>query len=412
MATPYDVIVIGARCAGSPTAMLLAQKGYRVLVVDRATFPSDTMSTHFIHPPGVASLERWGLLDAVRATGCPPVTSYSFDFGPFTISGSPHPFDGMAQAYGPRRTVLDKILVDAAADAGAEVREPFIVQDLVTDDDGRVTGIRGRDAGGASVTEQATVVVGADGRYSFVAKAVEPEQYNERPSLEGNYYTYWSNLPVDGFEAFVRPLHGWATVPTNDDQTLVVAGVAHALLRRLPPQRRVHLSLVVRLRARIRRAHPRRDAREARFNGTGDLPNYFRKPYGPGWALVGDAGFHKDPLTAFGITDAFHDVELLVDALDQSFTGERPFDDAMADYQQQRDAAAMPMFELTCQLAAMEPPPPEMQQLLGAVHGNQEAMDDFVSVMAGTLGPPPAFFNPDNVGRIMAQAKPGAHLVR
>jgi flavin-dependent dehydrogenase len=400
------VIVVGARCAGSPTAMLLARKGYRVLVVDRATFPSDTVSTHFIHPPGVASLERWGLLDTVRATGCPPVTTYSFDFGPFKLSGSPRPFDGMAQAYGPRRTVLDKILVDAAADAGAEVREKFNVHELVTDEDGRVTGIRGGDAGGASVTEQAAVVVGADGRYSMVAKTVEPEHYNEKPPLEGAYYTYWSNLPVDAFEAFVRPHHGWAAIPTNDDQTLVVAGVAHARFDDYHHNvESTYLSLfdsAPEFAERIRGA-----TREARFAGTGDLPNYFRKPYGPGWALVGDAGFHKDPLTAFGITDAFHDVELLVDALDQSLKDERPFDDAMLDYQQRRDEAAMPMFELTCQLAAMEPPPPEMQALLGAVHGNQEAMDGFVSVMAGTLEPP-AFFSPENIGRIMEQAQPAA----
>ncbi len=405
MADPYDVIVVGARCAGSPTAMLLARKGYRVLVVDRATFPSDTVSTHFIHPPGVASLERWGLLDRVRATGCPPVTEYSFDFGPFKLSGSPRPFDGMAQGYGPRRTVLDKILVDAAGEAGAEVREQFIVQELVTDD-GRVTGIRGRDAGGASVTEHATVVVGADGRNSMVAKTVEPEQYNEKPPLEGAYYTYWSNLPVDGFEVFVRERCGWAAIPTNDDLTLLVAGVADA---RFDDYRHnvesTYLSLfdgAPEFAERVRGA-----TREARFAGTGDLPNFFRKPYGPGWALVGDAGYHKDPLTAFGITDAFRDVELVVDALDQSFAGERPFDDAMNDYQQRRDEAAMPMFELTCQVATMEPPPPEMQALLAAVHGNQQSMDDFVSVMAGTLEPP-AFFSPDNVGRIMAQAHPEA----
>src|SRR6266702_5427986 len=151
----YDVIVVGARCAGSPTAMLLARKGYRVLLVDRATFPSDTVSTHLIHPPGVAALARWGLLDRVTATGCPPVGTYSFDFGPFTVAGSPRATDGNANAYGPRRTVLDKILVDGAADAGAEVREQFIVQEVIVDDDGRVTGIRGHDAGGTTVTEQA-----------------------------------------------------------------------------------------------------------------------------------------------------------------------------------------------------------------------------------------------------------------
>ena len=118
----YDAIVVGARCAGSPTAMLLASKGYRVLVVDRATFPSDTVSTHLVHPPGVAALRSWGLLDRLEATGCPPIDTYAFDFGPFTISGSPGT-DETPIAYGPRRTVLDKILVDGASDAGAEVRE-------------------------------------------------------------------------------------------------------------------------------------------------------------------------------------------------------------------------------------------------------------------------------------------------
>ena len=146
MKSEYDAIVVGARCAGSPTAMLLARKGYRVLVVDRASFPSDTVSTHMIHAPGVAALRRWGLLDQVVATGCPPVETYSFDFGPFTIAGHPRPVDGIATAYAPRRTVLDKILVDAAAEAGAEVRERFTVEDIVIED-GAVVGSGATAAG-------------------------------------------------------------------------------------------------------------------------------------------------------------------------------------------------------------------------------------------------------------------------
>src|SRR5688500_2570651 len=129
MAQSYDAIVVGARCAGSPTAMLLARKGYRVLLVDRATFPSDTISTHLVHPPGVASLERWGLLGQVLATGCPPIHTYAFDMGPFTISGTPGTEENPV-AYGPRRTVLDKLLVDAASEAGVEVRENFTVEDV------------------------------------------------------------------------------------------------------------------------------------------------------------------------------------------------------------------------------------------------------------------------------------------
>ena len=403
MATPYDVIVVGARCAGSPTAMLLARKGYRVLVVDRATFPSDTVSTHMIHAPGVAALQRWGILDRVVASGCPPVDSYSFDFGPIVFAGSPRPVDGNALGYAPRRTVLDKILVDAATEAGAEVREKFTVQEVVRDDDGRVTGIRGHDANGTTFTEDARVAVGADSRFSMVAKAVEPEQYNERPPLQGGYYTYWSNLPTDSFAIFARPHEGFGLIPTNDGLTLLIVGVQHA---RFTDEFRhdvegTYMKIVEsvpEMGERIRAA-----TREERFTSSGELPNFYRKPYGPGWALVGDAGYHKDPITAFGITDAFHQVELPVDALDQSFSGPRTFDDAMGDYQRQRDEATMPMFDLTCQLAALEPPPPDMQQLLGAVATNEDATNDFASVMAGTL-PPPEFFAPENIGRIMQAA--------
>src|SRR5215467_439859 len=142
MDNSYDVIVVGARCAGSPTAMLLARKGYRVLLVDRATFPSDTLSTHVVQPPAVAALARWGLLDRLIATGCPAIHTYSFDFGPVTITGTPGN-DAAAVAYCPRRTVLDKLLVDAAAEAGAHVLEGFHLDELLMED-GSVVGIKGR----------------------------------------------------------------------------------------------------------------------------------------------------------------------------------------------------------------------------------------------------------------------------
>src|SRR3954469_11913292 len=189
MAQDYDAIVVGARCAGSPTAMLLAEKGYRVLVVDRSTFPSDTLSTHMIHAPGIAALGRWGVLDEVVATGCPRVDQYSFDFGPVTIAGTQQAaVDGGRVSYAPRRTVLDKILVDAADRAGAEVREGFTVEEVLMED-GVVVGIKGHGDGGGSVVERARMVVGADGRGSQVAKAVQPAQYNEKPELQGGAYT-------------------------------------------------------------------------------------------------------------------------------------------------------------------------------------------------------------------------------
>jgi flavin-dependent dehydrogenase len=404
MTSEYDAIVVGARCAGSPTAMLLARKGYRVLVVDRASFPSDTLSTHMIHAPGVAALKRWGLLDAITATGCPPVETYSFDFGPFTIAGTPRPSDGISTAHAPRRTVLDKILVDAAVDAGAEMRERFTVEDVVMED-GTVVGIRGHGEGGESVFERARVVIGADGRNSHVAKAVGPEQYNDKPMLQWSYYTYWSGLPVDGFEIVVRPDRGWAMVPTNDGLTLLVVGWPYAESTAYKADVEANylktLELAPGIADRVRAAK-----REERFSG-GAVPNYFRQPFGPGWALVGDAGYNKDPITAQGISDAFRDAELCSTALDETFNGGRSFTDAMSAYHRTRDNEVLPIYEFTTQLATLEPPPVEMQQLLGAVHGNRDAMDSFVSLTAGTVSPV-EFFNPEHIGRIMGAAAAAA----
>jgi 2-polyprenyl-6-methoxyphenol hydroxylase-like FAD-dependent oxidoreductase len=397
----YDAIVVGARCAGSPTAMLLARKGYKVLVVDRARFPSDTVSTHLLHPPGVEALRRWGLLDRVIATGCPPIDTYAFDFGPFTISGAPGT-DQAPVAYGPRRTVLDKLLVDAASEAGAEVREGFTVEDVVVED-GRVRGVRGHGGDGRTVTERTRVVIGADGRHSRVARAVGPEQYNEKPPLLCGYYTYWSGLPMEGrFETYIRPDRGFAAWPTNDDLTLVIGGWPFAELEAnrndIEGNYLKMLELAPPFADRVRAA-----TREARFVGTA-VPNFFRKPYGPGWALVGDAGYNKDFITAQGMHDAFRDAELCAAALDESLSGAGSFEAAMGHYQRTRDEQVLPMYELTTELATLEPPPPELQQLLGAVHGNQQAMDGFARVIAGVTSPA-EFFSEQNVGRILAMAR-------
>jgi 2-polyprenyl-6-methoxyphenol hydroxylase-like FAD-dependent oxidoreductase len=398
MSKPYDAIIVGARCAGSPTAMLLARMGYRVLVVDRATFPSDTLSTHVVHPRGAALLAGWGLLDSLIATGCPPIHAYAFDFGPFTIAGTP----GTAAspvAYCPRRTVLDKLLVDAAARAGAEVREGFTVDEILIEE-GRVVGIRGHAKDGAVVEERARVVIGADGRGSIVARAVRPDQYHDRPALLASYYSYWSGLPMQGrFEIYIRPHRGFAAVPTHDGLTLVIAGWPHAEFEANKGDIEGHclktFELAPDFAKRIRGAR-----RESRFFGAA-VPNFFRKPFGPDWALVGDAGYNKDPITAQGITDAFCDAQRCAMALDEAFSGARSFESAMADYQRVRDAEDLPMYEFTCQLAALEPPPVELQRLLGAVHGNRRAMDDFVRMNAGTISPA-AFFAPTNVADIMA----------
>jgi 2-polyprenyl-6-methoxyphenol hydroxylase-like FAD-dependent oxidoreductase len=400
MTKSFDAIVVGARCAGSPTAMLLARKGYRVLLVDRVHFPCDTVSTHILHPLGVEALARWGLRDRLVATGCPPIHTYDYDFGAFTISGSP----GTATSpvsYCPRRTILDKLLIDAAAEAGAEVREGFTVYEIMIED-GRVVGIKGRSDRDGACTERARVVIGADGRHSFVADAVRPEPYDEKPPLLAAYYSYWSGLPMNGrFETCIRDRLGFAAVPTHDDLTLIIAGWPYAEFAERKNDIEGNflrgIALSPSFADRLRRAK-----REARFAGAA-VPNYFRKPYGPGWALVGDAGYNKDFITAQGMLDAFRDAELCAAALDQSFSAGRPFDDAMADYQRSRDARVKAMYDFTCQLATLEPPSAELQQLLQAVHGNRKAMDDFVRMNAGTISPA-EFFAPENVTTIMAAA--------
>jgi 2-polyprenyl-6-methoxyphenol hydroxylase-like FAD-dependent oxidoreductase len=400
----YDVIVVGARCAGSPLAMLLARSGHRVMVVDRAKFPSDTVSTHLIHPDGVGALRRWGLLDQVVATGCPLIHTYSFDFGPFTISGSPGT-GAEPHSYAPRRTVLDKLLVDGAAAAGAEVREGFTVEEIVVED-GAVTGIRGHDRGGRTVTEHARVVVGADGRHSLVAQAVHPEQYNEQPQLLCGYYSYWSGIDTGGcFETYVRPNRAFAAWPTNDGLTLVVGGWPFAEFETNKHDIEGNLFAMFELAPEF--AERMRGAqREERIAGTA-VPNYFRKPFGPGWALVGDAGYNKDFITAQGIQDAFRDAELCANALHESLDGGRAFDEAMSAYQSARDGDVLAMYDFTTHLATLEPPPPEMQQVLAAANGNQEAMDGFVRMTAGVTSPA-EFFSEENVGRIFAAAQAGA----
>lgn len=398
----YDAIVVGGRCAGAPTAMLLAQRKHRVLLVDKATFPSDTLSTHVIHPPGVAALERWGVTPALQKSDCPPFREYALDFGPFTVAGPVRPVDGVGYAICPRRTVLDLLLLRAARKAGVEVREGFTVEDVLIEGD-TVVGVRGHLKTGKAAEHRARVVVGADGQHSLIAKAVRAERYRERPTLSVTYYAYWRGLPVDRFEGYIRPRRALAVAPTNDGLTMSVINWPRADFEANQDDVEGHFMRAVAtapaLHARLQHA-----TRASRFLGASDLPNFFRKPYGPGWVLVGDAGYHKDPITAQGISDAFRDAEAMAATLHEVFTARRSFDEALARYQRARDEAAFPMFALTCQLANLaEPVPADLLQLLEAMHGNREAMSDFISMLAGVI-PAAQFFGEKNVARIMAQA--------
>jgi flavin-dependent dehydrogenase len=380
----YDVIVVGARAAGSPTAMLLARQGHRVLLVDRATFPSDTVSTHYIHQPGVARLQRWGLLGRVAASGCPPVRLTTLDVGPFALHAPVAPAGEVADAYAPRRTVLDTILLEAAAEAGAEVRTGFAVDEVLFED-GAVVGVRSGD-----VVERARVVVGADGRNSRVARAVEAPMTEARPSRTCVYYSYWSGPRSDAAELYPREGRMIISGPTNDGLEIVIVywpvEEFQAVRADLDGAFRDSIALAPTLAERVaegERAEP--------FRGLAEVPFWIRKPYGPGWALVGDAGYHKDPITAQGISDAFRDAELLAAALDAGFSSERRLDEALADYERARDEALRPLFELTWEFAALAPPSPDQQALFESLRDDPERTSRFLGTVAGTVSIPEFF---------------------
>ena len=397
----YDAIVVGARCAGSPTAMLLARKGYNVLLIDKARFPSDTISTHIIWPPGASRLKRWGLLDQIAKSNCPLIRKLTLDVGPFALSGTLPPFDGVTDCYAPRRTVLDTILVEAAEEAGAEVRQGCPAEEIAMNGD-QVTGVCCRTQWGSSVTEQARVVIGADGRNSVVARAVGAPEYNVEPIYACWYYTYWSGVPVEGVEFYMRPEHAIGYIPTNDGLVCLPVSTQYKEFEHcrddVEGSYMKALELVPELAERVSQGK-----REERYFGTGDVPNFFRRSWGPGWALVGDAGYHKDPIGAQGISDAFRDAENLADAVDQGLSGKRPLEEALADYEQKRDAEVMPMYRFNCEMATLQPPPPEMQQLFGALRENQADTDRFLGTLAGSI-PIPEFYSPENMQRIMSAA--------
>ena len=351
----YDAIVVGARCAGAPTAMLLARKGHRVLLLDKATFPSDTMSTHFIQAPGIARLDRWGLLDRLRAANTPSITKVTLNMGGISFNPPPPPGEtAPPESFCPRRTVLDKILVDGAVEAGAELREGFAVREVLKEGD-RVTGVRG-DVAGSSQSEHATIVVGADGMHSMVAKAVDAERYNEIPSLSFAYYAYWSGVQMDGAELHFLQGVGVLAFPTNDGFTCIAVGGGvdnfHDFRKDIEGNYRTVIEGAGSLAERMRGAK-----RETRFEGTADQPNFFRKPYGPGWALVGDAGYHRDFITGLGITDAFRDAECLANAIDAGLAGRQPMEEALAGYERERNEIATPLYEFTTNLAQLTEPP-------------------------------------------------------
>ncbi|WP_333766545.1 NAD(P)/FAD-dependent oxidoreductase [Streptomyces sp. IBSBF 2435] len=387
----FDAIVVGARCAGSPTAMLLARAGYRVLLLDRAPSGTDTLSTHLIHQPGVAALARWGLLDRVRASGCPPLDHARYELADVRLEGCARGVEGQRAGFAPRRHVLDAILVEAAVAAGVEYRDRCQVTGLLRDASGRVVGVQGRHRQG-SFTERAHLVIGADGMRSAVATLAEAPYTVVDPRLTCAYYTYWQDVPA-GLELYEGPSTWTAAVATNDGLTLVLAYFPQDRFERVRTDaQRAYLEHV---RATAPALYDRMDGKEPaeRLRGTGDQQNYFRQTAGPGWALVGDAGHHKDSITARGISDAFFQAESLVRHTADRLGGNPALlDAALRDYALERDATLTPGYESTLAVARLEVHEQRLS-LLRAVQTDPELTSIYFDMVAG-IGTVGALYTP------------------
>jgi flavin-dependent dehydrogenase len=345
--TTYDVVIIGARCAGAATALLLARRGLRVLAIDRGQYGTDTLSTHALMRGGVLQLSRWGVLPHVEAAGTPAVRSVSFVYDGERLVIPIKPRDGVDALFAPRRALLDRLLVDAAAAAGAEVVHQTRLSGLLRSSDGRVRGValEGHNGNGRRIV--ADIVVGADGLRSTLAQLVGAASYYVGRHSSAVVYGYWMDVDVEGYEWHYVPGASAGAIPTNDGQTCVFVATPAAEFHEIFGGNvgAGYLRTLGRVAPELAKTVARA-SRTAAFHGFPGHAGYFRQSWGPGWALVGDAGYFKDPLTAHGITDALRDAELLADAIAKGS------DAALADYQHRRDDLSRGLFDVTDAVAS------------------------------------------------------------
>ncbi len=353
MSPDYDVIVVGARVAGASTAMLLARQGYRVLVLDRAGMPSDTMSTHAVLRAGVLQLTRWGLVDRVASAGAPAVRRIVLGFGGERVHFEVKDDHGIDALYAPRRIVLDQVLVEAAMESGAEFHDGTSVKEVLRDRHGMVVGVvAGRAAD--TISHTASMVVGADGVRSRVARLVAAPTYRSHPPVNAIHYAYFTGLEVAGFWFQFTPGVNAGLIPTNDGKVCAFVGRPPRRLDdfRADPEGEFH-RLLAEAGADLADVVGA-GTRTGGFRGTPGLPGFLRKAWGPGWALVGDAGYTKDPISAHGISDALRDAELCARAIDGALRAPDRTAESMAEYQMLRDRLSLPVYRESKALAGYE----------------------------------------------------------
>lgn len=362
----YDAIVVGARVAGAATALQLARAGLTVLLVDRAAPGADTLSTHAFMRGGVLQLSRLGLLDDVIAAGTPAIRRTVIRYGDAEEVVAVRPQPHVPALYAPRRTVLDGLLQRAAVRAGVDLRLRTRVLGLRRGRDGEVVGIDAVDPIGPFAAE-APITVGADGTGSTVARHVGAVTYWRGRHTTAMVAAYYEGVEADGYQWLYGRGEAGGIIPTNDGQVCAWAatsGDRFASLRTLPDRGFAQILGAV---APDWFATVRDARRVSPLRGWAGQPGYLRQPWGRGWALVGDAGAFRDPLTTHGMTDALRDAALLAEAIVAGHLGSSTAEHALARYQDTRDRLATPLFEISDELAACDWQLEELRDRLVAV---------------------------------------------